>query len=75
MRTKLRGKIIHLNGADSIEDMLGLMCVCGHTLGEHSYHWGYGTLKLYYTSQCISCGFTEDNKQFICKQFRLSEDL
>jgi hypothetical protein len=60
---------------DEIEQFHDLLCVCGHTLSRHAsfIQWYYPDAYHHtgYQSQCLACGFTEDNKDFVCEKFRM----
>jgi len=68
MKTQANGRIVIIEDGDDKNTIIRtLMCKCGHPLYLHGYiEWVPGTI---HTSQCTSCGFTKDNKNFICKQF------
>jgi len=71
MIVEANGKIIRLEVNDTVSRMIELTCTeCGHELKDHSYTYNFGTLEEWFTSQCIACGLTENNKKFVCPQFR-----
>lgn len=75
MKINYNGKEIELEDGDDIQEMFDLVCICGHTLGNHSFTWAYGTFRRYITSQCIPCGFHEKDEEhpqgMMCEQFRI----
>lgn len=70
------GKFIKLEG-DEWDEMIELVCVCGHKLKEHSFTHGFGTTRTWITSQCVRCGFAKKDEEhpqgFVCEQFRIKE--
>jgi hypothetical protein len=73
MKIEISGAVINLDDEDEIDDMLNLRCKCGHAYKEHEHTWGYGTLKTWYASQCVPCGFKNKNTEFVCKVFTHAE--
>ena len=65
---------VNCNFSEDLREKFELMCECGHKLSHHGFVYNHVTGTLY-VSQCVMCGFTNDGKDFVCKEFELLEKV
>ena len=54
------------------DEMYNQKCVCGHELYKHAFTMGTydeDSISLY-VSQCVFCGFDQENEKHLCETFR-----
>lgn len=76
MNIQMNGSMIVFEPRE-LDDVYNLKCVCGHKLSDHACPVFYAMPdpqhNTIYTSQCVVCGLTKDNKDFVCNKFRINK--
>jgi hypothetical protein len=65
MKVRQNGRYVITESAQDADDMLYLICSCGHDLKDHEYRNTYGSLNTYEVGRCLKANH--------CDQFKLAK--